>query len=158
MRGTAMRLIWGLALATMGHGVAMASPPGPPPPAFIDDLAKRIVPNQTASTFDAYAATLATDLIVTLDGKTIASDKTAWIAAERHRLGKVDRFVIGYAEGYDALLVIERSDDRSDLPSSPAMLFDPRYKARALRYVVGADKLIHAIQIVETDGVFQVPK
>ncbi len=112
----------------------------------------------TASSFDDYAAAFAPELAVTLNGKLISSTKAAWIAAERHRLGKVDRFVVAFAEGYDALLVIERYDDRSDLPSSPAMLFDPRYKARALRYGVGPDHLVHTIRIVETDGVFEVPK
>lgn len=157
MRTIAMGLACGLMLNTMLAGAAIASLP-PAPPAFIDELAKRIVPNPTASSFDDYAAAFAPELAVTLNGKVISSTKAAWIAAERHRLGKVDRFVVGFAEGYDALLVIERYDDRSDLPSSPAMLFDPRYKARALRYGVGPDHLVHTIRIVETDGVFQVPK
>ncbi|WP_140851272.1 hypothetical protein [Sphingomonas glacialis] len=157
MRRQAMMTVRGLAVSMMLTSGAIASAP-PAPPVFIDELATRIVPTQSAASFDAYCATFANDLTVTVDGKRIAGNKAAWVAAEHHRLGKVDRFVVGFAEGYDALLVIERYDDRSDLPVSPSVLFDPRYKARAVRYAVGPDHLIHTIQIAETDGVFQVPK
>ena len=137
--------------------IVAASPP-PPPPAFIDELAKRIVPTPTTSSFDYYIAAFADDLTVTVDGKQIAATKAVWVSAERHKLGKTDRFVVGFAEGYDAVLVVDRYDDRSDLPSSPTMLFDPRYKARALRYAVGPDHLVHNIEIVQTDGLLQVPR
>jgi len=130
----------------------------PAPPSFIDDLAKQLVPTPTTSSFDRYVAVFADDLTVTIDGRQIARNKVAWVATERHRLGKVDRVVVGFAKGYDALLIIERYDDRSDLPSSPAILFDPRYKARAVRYAVGPDHLVHSIQIVQTEGILQAPK
>lgn len=150
-------IIFGLAFG-MTFASAASSSVAPPPPSFINDLAKQIVPTPTASSFDQYVAVFADDLTVTMDGKQIAPNKVAWVASERHRLGKVDRFVVGFAEGYDALLFIERYDDRSDLPFSPGMLFDPRYKARAVRYAVGADHLVHNIQIVQTDGILQAPK
>jgi len=150
-------LVCGSALSMMLASSVEASVQ-PPPPAFIDELAKQIVPTPTTSSFERYVAAFADDLTVSIDGKQIAASKADWVAAERPRLGKVDRFVVGFAEGYDALLVIERYDDRSNLPSSPTMLFDPRYKARAVRYAVGSDHLIHSIQIVQTDGIFQVPK
>jgi hypothetical protein len=138
----------------MGGTAAVASVP-PPPPAYIDELAKQIVPTQTVETFDRYASSIADDVTVSVDGKQVAASKTAWIAVERHRLGKVDRHVLGYVEGYDSILVIDRFDDRSDLPTSPNMLFDPRYKTRALQYQFGADHLIHAIRIVQEDGIIQ---
>lgn len=157
MRRLATALVVGLGLSPMCADPVGASVQ-PAPPAFIDALATQIVPTQTDSTFDQYLAALADDLTVTVDEKQVAENKADWAAAERHRIGKVDRFVIGFAEGYDAILIIERYDDRSNLPSSSSILFDPRYKARAVRYAVGADHLIHAIQIVQTDGVLQVPK
>lgn len=157
MRRRVIALVSGLGLSLMLANAVAASVP-PPPPVYIDTLAKQLIPTQTESTFNHYLANFADDLTVTVDGKEIAAGKSAWVAAERHRLGKVDRFVVAFAEGYDAVLVIERYDDRSNLPSSPTMLFDPRYKARAVRYSVGPDHLVHAIQIVQTDGILQAPK
>jgi len=148
-------LICGLAFGMVSASTVSASV-APPPPSFIDDIAKQIVPAPTASSFDHYVAVFADDLTVTMDGKQIAPNKVAWVATERHRLGKVDRFVVGFAKGYDALLVIERYDDRSGI--SPEMLADPRYTARAVRYAVGSDHLVHNIQIVQTDGILQTPK
>lgn len=133
---------------------AIGAPP-PPPPSYIGDLARRIVPTQTDATFDDYTNALADDLTVSIDGVSVASGKPAWIAIERHRLGKVDRRVLGYVEGYNAILVIDRFDDRSDLPASSTMLFDPRYKTRAIQYRIGDDHLVHAIRIVQADGVIQ---
>ena len=135
---------------------AISSPP-PPPPSYVTDLAKRVVPTQTEATFNDYAATFADDLTVSIDGASVASSRAAWIAKERHRLGKVDRRVLGYVEGYNSILVIDRYDDRSDLPTSPTMLFDPRYITRAVQYQVGDDHLIHVIRIVQTEGVIETP-
>ena len=130
-----------------------ASPPPPPPP-FIDDIAKQLVPAQTAASFDRYAGLLADDLTVTLDGTVIAANKTEWLAIERARLGKIDRTVYGYAEGRDNILVFDRFDDRSDVhcPQGAACVFDPRYHARALQYKFGQDRLVHFIRILESDG------
>ena len=137
---------------------AAASPP-PPPPAFVSEIAKELVPTQTVETFDGYASVLADDVTVSLDGKTIAANKSEWLAAERVRLGKVDRFVYGYAEGRDTILVFDRFDDRSDTicPRGHTCLFDPRYQARAVQYQIGADHLVHAIRIVKTDGIMRTP-
>ena len=128
-----------------------ASPP-PPPRAFIDDIAKQLV--GTAARFDDYARLLADDLTVTLNGKTVASNRAQWLAIERDRVGKVDRRVYGYAEGRDDILVIDGVDDRSDerCPQGRTCVFDPRYRARAVQYQLGSDHLIHAIRIVQSDG------
>ena len=152
-----MRVFLMLAAATLSTAVA-ASPP-PPPPGFIVDIAKQLVPTPTAATFDNYARLLADDLTVTQDGKIIAASKVEWLAIERARLGKVDRFVYGYAEGRDAILVVDRFDDRSDAicPSGHTCLFDPRYHARTIQYRVGTDQLVHAINIVQTDGILRTP-
>ncbi len=135
-----------------------AAPP-PPPPAFIDDIAKCIVPTPTAAGFGAYAAAMADDLVVTIDGRRVSSDKKSWLATERKRLGKVDRYVFSFAESYDAILVVDRFDDRSDISGADtSMVFDPRYKARAVKYAIGPDRLVHAIDVTQTDGMFQAPK
>jgi hypothetical protein len=143
-----------MALAVSLPTVAAAAPP-PPPPGFIGALAKRIVPTQTPNSFDQYANALGDDLKVSINGRQAAADKTAWLMSERRKLGRVDRRILGLVEGRDSILVLDRYDDRSGLPTSPNLLFDPRYKTRAVRYEIGADHLIHAIHIVETEGVIQ---
>ena len=138
---------------------ALAAPP-PPPPEFIDQIAQQLLPTPTLDNFDRYAAPLADDLKVTINGSEVASSKAAWLAIQRQRLGKLDRFVYGYAEGRDNILIMDRFDDRSDehCPSGEACVFDPRWHARALRYKIGADHLVHLIRILETNGIFQVPR
>lgn len=135
---------------------ALASP-GPPPPDYIVEAARQLVPTQTAATFDRYADELAKDVTVSSDGTLIASGKAAWLALERHRLGKIDRRVLGYVDGYDSILVIDQFDDRSDVPDNPHAIFDPRYKTRALQYRFGADHKVHAIRITQTDGIMRSP-
>jgi hypothetical protein len=137
---------------------ALASPP-PPPPAFLDDIAKQLIPTETVESFDRYAALLADDLTVTINGKEIAANKPGWLAIERQRLGKVDRFVYGYAEGRDSILILDRIDDRSDehCPSGNSCVFDPRYVSRAAQYQIGGDHLVHVIQIVQSDGILRTP-
>jgi hypothetical protein len=149
----------GLAIVLASSIPALASPP-PPPPAFIDNIAQQLISTPTSDNFDRYAALLATGLTVTLNGNEIAASKVAWLTIQRQQLGKVDRFVYGYAEGRDNILVMDRSDDRSDehCPSGGGCVFDPRWHARAVRYEIGADHLVHAIRILDTDSVFQVPR
>jgi hypothetical protein len=152
----------GLALgfiAMTGASVASAAPP-PPPPAFMDLIAKQLVPTQTVASFDRYAAFLANDLKVTVDGREIAANKSAWLAIERNRLGKVDRLVYGFAEGSDKLLVLDRFDDRSDehCPTEGACVFDSRYHVRATQYQIGPDHLVHAIRILESDSFLRTPE
>ena len=139
--------------------LALAAPP-PPPPAFIDQIAQQLVPTLSLDNFDRYAALLADDLKVSINGSEVASSKRAWLAIQRQRLGKVDRSVYGYAEGRDNILIMDRFNDRSDehCPPGDSCIFDPRWHARALRYEIGADHLVHAIRILETDGIFQVPR
>jgi hypothetical protein len=135
---------------------ASASPPPPPPPVTVE-LSSRLVPTPTAENFASYAGVFAGDLTVMMNGKIIASSKSEWLSLERSRLGKVDRVVLGHAEGHDNVLVLDRFDDRLDehCPSGGLCVFDPRYHVRAIRYQVGADRLIHAIQIVESEGLLQ---
>ena len=137
--------------------IALAAPP-PPPPELIDQIAQQLVPTPSSDNFVRYAALLADDLKVSINGIEVASNKPAWLAIQRKRLGKVDRFVYGYAEGRDNILVMDRFNDRSDehCPPGESCVFDPRWHARALRYEIGADHLVHAIRILQTDGVFQV--
>lgn len=152
-----MRTLSMLVVAIFASSAA-ASPP-PPPPSFIDDLSRQLVPALTLQNFDHYSSLLAEDLTVTLDGKTIAANKAQWLGIERARLGKVDRFVYGFAEGRDSILVLDRFDDRSDehCPNGHACLFDPRFHARATRFEIGPDHLVHAIQIVQSDGILRTP-
>ncbi|MEG8038030.1 hypothetical protein QP166_01215 [Sphingomonas sp. LR60] len=115
----------------------------------------QVVPTATAATFDAYAADLAPDLAVTINGAPVAHDKAAWVAMERHRLGKLDRHVISYTPGWDSILVLDECDDRSDVPAG--VIADPRYRTRAIRYTFGDDHLVHAIGIIETEGLMIRP-
>jgi hypothetical protein len=142
----------------LASGPALASPP-PPPPAFVDQIAEQLVPTPTPGNLDRYAALFAGDLKVTVNGKEIAADKGAWLEVVRNRLGKVDRYVYGYAEGSDSILVMDRFDDRSDehCPPGGTCVFDPRWHSRAVRYEIGSDHLVHAIRIVESDGIFRTP-
>lgn len=144
-------------LAALVSGNDAQASPGPPPPQYVSEIAKHIVPNQTATSFDRYAGDLAPDLSVWTDGTRTALGKEAWLAIERRRLGKVDRRVLGYVTGYDSILVIDRFDDRSGLPDTPGAVFDPRYKIRAVHYDLGTDHLIHTIRITQTEGVLQTP-
>lgn len=138
---------------------ALAAPP-PPPPVFIDQIAQQLLPTPSEANFDHYAALLAGNLKVFVNGDAVASGKPAWLAIERQRLGKVDRFVYGFAEGRDNVLIMDRFDDRSDehCPPGDKCIFDPRWHARAVRYDIGADHLIHDIRILDTDSIFQVPR
>ncbi len=132
---------------------AIASPP-PPPPSFVDGIAKQLLPTLTSASFDRYADLLANNLMVTLNGKTIAANKADWLGIERARLGKVDRSVYGYAEGRDNILVFDRFDNLSDehCPQGDTCVFDPRSYARAVQYQLGPDHLVHSIQILQSDG------
>lgn len=153
-----MRILLQVATAfSLAQANTAFASPGPPPPEYIINAARQVIPTQTAATFGQYAAELANDLTVWVNDKEVASDKATWLALERHRLGKVDRRVLGYVEGYDSVLVIDRYDDRSDLPEDSHAIFDPRYKTRAVRYRFGPDHLVHVIRIIETDGLMQTP-
>lgn len=136
-----------------------ASSPPPPPPKFIDDIARQLIPTPSATNLDQYAALLANDLKVTVNGVETTASKSAWLAIQRDRLGKTDRFVYGYAVGRDNILVMDRFDDRSDAAclTGHSCTFDPRWHARAVRYEIGPDHLIHAIRILETDSIFEIP-
>lgn len=140
------------ALLLLGTALSARASVPPPPPEYITDMAKVVAPTLTATSFAAYAKLLGNDLTVTIDGKPVATSKAAWFATERHRLGKVDRTMVAHVEGYDTLLVIDRYDDRSDLPDDPKILFDPRYVIRAVQYQVGDNHLIHTIRIVQSPG------
>jgi hypothetical protein len=148
----------------LGFGLLLSTPaiaaPPPPPPAFIDDLAAKLVPTPTTATFDQYAALLAKDLKVTLNGTEVAPSKADWLKIERARLGKIDRHVYGYADGRDNILIMDRFDDRSDehCPSGHECAFDPRWHSRAVRYEIGPDHLVHAIRILDTDTFMRVPR
>jgi hypothetical protein len=83
-------------------------------------LAKQLVPTQRPETLDNYAGVLANDLTVTIDGKSVAANKNQWLAVVRARLGKVDRFVYGFAEGRDNILIFDRFDDQTDEHAQPA--------------------------------------
>ena len=146
-----------LFLASFGLAFSAVASPPPPPPAFVDDIAKRLLPTQTIASFDRYADLLTDNLTVTLNGKTIAANKADWLAIERARLGKVDRSVYGYAEGRDNLLVFDRFDDLSDehCRQPGNCVFGPRSHARAVQYQLGPDHLVHSIQIVESDGLLR---
>lgn len=148
-----------LAIAIVSHAFSaptLASP-GPLPPEYIMKASKRLVPTQTAATFEGYAGEMASDLSVWIDGEKIASSKASWLAIERRRIGKVDRHVLGYVDGYDSILVVDLFDDRSDLPENPNLLFDPRFKTRAVQYRFGLDRKVHTIRITQTEGVLQKP-
>lgn len=154
----AFRILTFAAAASLATA-SYAAPP-PPPPAFVDAIAQQLIATPSAASFDQYAALFAGDLKVTLNGHQVASSKPAWLAIERQRLGKVDRFVYGFAEGRDNILIMDRFDDRSDEHcwSGSRCLFDPRWHARAVRYDIGADHLVHAIRILDTDSIFRTPR
>jgi hypothetical protein len=145
-----------VAIGMLGGTVA-ASPP-PPPPEFIDEIAKQMVATPSVDSFDSYAGLFANNLVVTLDGKRVATTKAGWLGLERLHLGKVDRRVVGYAEGRDTILVKDQYDDRSDAhcPES-SCVFDPRYSMRAVQYQIGPDHLVHAIRILQSGPVLQKP-
>ena len=156
-KSTVLGLAMTAILAGMSANVATASP-GPPPPEYVSEIAKHVVPTLTQATFNRYAGDFGDDLRVSLDGKEIASSKANWLALERRRLGMVERHVLGYTNGYDSILVFDRFDDRSDLPDIPTMHFDARYKTRAVQYQIGADHMIHTILITQVEGPLQTPK
>jgi hypothetical protein len=60
----------------------------PPPPEFIDEIAKQVVAMPSANSFDSYAGLLANKLVVTVDGKQVTTTKAGWLALERLRLEK----------------------------------------------------------------------
>lgn len=136
-----------------------AAPP-PPPPQFIQSIVERLLPTPTASGFAGYAGLFADDFTVTANGKTIAASKEGWLTLERPRLGKVSRFVYGFAADSHSILILDRFDDRSDehCPPGDHCIFDPRWAARALRYEIGADRLVHRIRILQTASIVRTPK
>ena len=160
MRRGTVRLLCALliSVAASTDDTAIAAPP-PPPPRFVSAIARELVSTPTPETFARFASLFADNLKVTVNGKDVAASKAAWLAIERTRLGKVDRFVYGYTEARDSVLIIDRFDDRSDLhcPAGHTCVFDPRYLVRAIRYEIGADHLIHGIRMVQSDGFLRTP-
>jgi len=146
-----MRLSLLAACLALSLSAALASPP-PPPPDYINSAVEALSADLTPQTIDAYAATFADDLHVFQDGRLIAAGKASWLGLERGRLGKVERHVIGYAEGRDSILIVDEFDDRSSSPVRPGLLFDPRFITRAARYQFGQDHLIHEIRFLQGDG------
>lgn len=146
-----MRLSLLVACLALMPFTARASPP-PPPPEFIGNAAGALSADLTPQSFNAYADVLADDLHVFRDGDLVASSKSSWLAIERALLGKVERHLIGYAEGRDNVLIVDEFDDRSGLPVRPGLLLDPRFVTRAVRYQFGQDYLVHEIRLVEGGG------
>ena len=130
---------------------ARAAPP-PPPPEFIDNAARVLSADLTPQNFEDHANLFADDLHVFEDGRLIASNKSLWLDRERGQLGKVERHLIGYAEGRDNVLIVDEFDDRSGLPVRPGLLFDPRFVTRAVRYSFGEDHLVHEVRLVQGGG------
>lgn len=137
---------------------AFASPP-PPPPQYVSEIAQALLPNQTVATFDRYADLMSNDIKVTIDGSVIADGKQQWLRIERERLGKVLRRPIAYAEGgvenrdgafYLNIMVIDQFDDQSDIDPNSSAASEPRYATRAVKYSIGDDRLIHAIDILQS--------
>ena len=136
---------------------ARAAPP-PPPPEFIDNAAQALSADSSAQSFATYSNLFADDLRVFQDGHLLSSDKKSWLSGEQARLGNVERLLIGVAEGYDNVLIVERVDDRSSLPVGPGLLFDARFVTRAVRYGFGDDHLIHEVRIVQGGGYWRLNK
>ena len=153
-----MHLLVGLLAASFGT-LASASPP-PPPPEFVQNIAEKLVAAPTETNFPTYSGLLADDLTVIANGHTIAASKDVWLSVERARLGRVDRLVYGFAADNHSVLVFDRFDDRSDehCPPGHECIFDPRWVARAVRYEIGADHLVHQIRILQTDSIMQTPR
>jgi hypothetical protein len=144
-----MRLCFLATCLVLSLNVAAASPP-PPPPEYFGNVAKTLVGDLTPQSIDVYASLFADDLHVFQDERLIVAGKASWLAQERARLGKVERHVIGYAEGSDTILIVDLFDDRSRLPVGP--LYDSRFITRAVRYQFGSDHLIHEIRFLEGGG------
>lgn len=153
-----LRLLLGLFVASLGT-LARSAPP-PPPPQFAQDIAEQLVATPSEKNFASYSGLMANDLTVIENGHTIAASKAEWLSTERTRLGRVDRFVYGFSVDGRSVLILDRSDDRSDehCPGGDKCIFDPRWVARAIRYEIGADHLIHQIRILETDSIMQTPR
>jgi|SRR5579884_2266743 len=136
-----------------------ASPP-PPPPRFAQAIAEQLITTPSEANFAAYAALLADDLTVIANGRKIAANKREWLSLEQARLERVDRFVYGFAADNHSVLILDRFDDRSDehCPTGHKCIFDPRWVARAMRYEIGADHLVHQIRILQTDSLMQTPR
>lgn len=151
-------MLVGLLAASLGS-LASASPP-PPPPEFVQHIAEQLVTTPTDSNFAVYSGLLANDLTVIANGHTIAANKGEWLSVERARLGRVDRFVYGFAADNHSVLILDRFDDLSDehCPTGHKCLFDPRWVARAVRYEIGADHLVHQIRILQADSIMQTPR
>lgn len=149
--------IAGLLVASLGT-IAGASPP--PPPEFVQKIAEQLVITPTQSTFAVYSGLLANDLTVIANGHTIATSKGRWLSVERARLGHTARFVYGFAVDTHSVLILDRFDDQSDehCPRADKCLFDSRWVARAVRYEIGADHLVHQIRILERDSIMQTAK
>jgi hypothetical protein len=155
LNGHALRILsFAICLGSIVTQTAAFASPPPPPPDFVDAMAQQLLRTPSADDLAPYAALLADDLKVIDNGTAIATSKAAWLAIQRHRLGKVDRRVQGYAEGSDNVLIFDSFDDLSDehCPDGRTCVFDPRFHSRAVRYEIGADHLVHAIRIVESDG------
>lgn len=135
----------------------LASPP-PPPPEYIDSATRVLTVELRAQNFIAYSAVFADDLRVFIDGRQVASDKCSWLGLEKTRLGKVERRLVGYAEGVDDILIVDEFDDRSGLPTDPGLLFDPRFVTRSARYQFGPDRLVHEIRFVQGGGFWRLTK
>jgi hypothetical protein len=158
MKGIGMRLLAGL-LALWMSSFANASPP-PPPPRIIQNIAEKLLPTPNTTSFGAYSGLFANDLTVTMNGRTVAANKGEWLAIERARLGKIDRFVYGFAADNDSVLILDRFDDHTDehCPPGDKCVFDPRWVARAVRYEIGADHLVHHMRILQTNSIMQTPR
>jgi hypothetical protein len=153
------RPVLGIVLAAMFSVAALheaqAAPP-PPPPVYVDALAKLVIATPTQENFSAFTKAFADDLRVIVNGKETASSRDAWIPSQVRTLGKIDRRVVLFSEGYSDLMIVDQYDDLSDVIGKPNIIYDSRFKTRVTRYTVGLDHLIHMIRSEEAPGFWRV--
>ena len=153
--------ILGLSLAlsaTMLAVPAVSSTP-PPPPEHVW-TAGQVLADAAIKERSKVEAFFAEDVVAFLNGERIASGKEAWLRwwsdDRSHFYGRTFGYSMG-RQGGGVLIVVDEHDTR-DNSTSPPPPGGPRWTTRSTSYTFGADRLIHAIQIAETDSFLFRPK
>ncbi|WP_301075937.1 hypothetical protein [Sphingomonas sp.] len=152
-----MRLSLALS-ATMLAVPAVSSTP-PPPPKHVW-IAGEVLADAAIKEQSRIEPFFAEDVVAFLNGERIASGKEEWLRwwsdDRSHFYGRTFGYSMG-RHGSGVLIVVDEHDTR-DHSTRPPPAGGPRWTTRSTSYTFGADRLIHAVQIAETDSFLIRPK
>jgi len=149
-----MRLILILWLSAISALPAWAAPP-PPPPEHISNA--RVLLTSAEPELGKITALLAEDIIISENGKAVATGKEASLKMIASNMRARARRTVAFSAGYEEILVIDTYDYVPMTGIPPGMLVDPRMAGRSTLYQFGSDRLIHGVSISVARGFLATP-